>query len=179
MKKLIIFSLSFILFLFIGYFGYTRLNDPVILKITDVTIYNNESNSEVKYFSTVQQMKSSFGNPASESIYFSEMDETNLLLLTYSNSKFYFLEDKLVDFEIVDSKFGLGTSDLGHVNIDNSADDLTIFDGNFTLSATEQYFKLWLKSDNNEPFAEEIIFSYIYNPRTNTSRINSITLNSN
>jgi len=179
MKKLIIFSISFILLSFVGYYGYTRLNNPVILKITDITIYNNELNTEVKYFSSVQQIKSSFGNPDFESNYLSEMDETNLLLLTYSNSKFYFLEDKLVDFELVDSKFGLGTIDLGHVNIDNSAEDLTIFDGNFTLSATDQYFKLWLKGDNDEPFAEEIIFSYAYNPRTNISRINNIMLNSN
>lgn len=73
---------------------------------------SKDSNKEFKLLdSDLADFLEMFPNPEKNEDYYYEMDEVMTQLITYNASEFYFLEDKLIDFSLQDSKFSIGNGE--------------------------------------------------------------------
>ena len=62
--------------------------------------------------SSYEEVTSAFGEPEKYQTHFSEIDEDSILVISYTRSKFKFLNDKLRGFELRDDKFKITPYDL-------------------------------------------------------------------
>lgn len=158
-KSKVILATAVVAVLVAGFFVVKALTVKKTVEVSELEIKLPTSKASVKIGASQNEVINALGQPKQVSGYSSQADYKEGTELTYNGAKFYFVHDKLVNFEITSHKFNVGLasshkyssvgtkrSDLPHFKIQ---DRTALVDVTNQDSTTDQYLEYDL-NDNGQ-----------------------------
>jgi len=126
-KTLVISGVAVVVVLAVAFVGAkTLFNTKETINVADVEIKLPTSKNSVKIGSTQNAVISALGQPKQIAPYSSQANYKQGTVLNYNGAKFYFVHNKLSNFEITSHKFKVGLAGTRRytTSIGNTSDDL-------------------------------------------------------